>query len=149
MIYDKLSNILLYKGLHPNLDLALEYIHGQLDDMPEKIELKGNDVRGFKNEYETVSEEAAFYEAHGKFADIQILRKGREYIGVSDISVLEVDEVREEKDFWRLHGPEEARLLMDDTVFVIVWPGEGHKLKVQVDGPENVHKTVFKVRVIE
>ncbi len=149
MIYDKLSNVLRYKGIHPNLDMALEYIHAHLDDMPEKIELKGNDVRAFKNVYESVPESESFFEAHAEFADIQILRKGHEYIGVSNVAVLEVAEVREGKDFWRLYGPEEARLLMDDSVFVVVWPGEGHKLKVQVNGPEEINKTVFKVRVVE
>ncbi len=147
MIYDKLTNILRYKGLNPDLDIALEYIHAHLDETPEKIELKGNDVRAFKTAYETIPEDKAYFEAHAEFADIQILRSGHEYIGVSDVSALEVHEVREGKDFWALHGPEQARLLMDDTVFVIVWPGEGHKLKVQVDGPEAVNKTVFKIRI--
>ncbi len=149
MIYDKLSNALKYKGIHPNLDIALDYIHAHLDDMPEKVELKGNDVRAFKNVYETVPEEQGYFEAHAEFADIQILRQGHEYIGVSSIDILQVHEVREGKDFWALHGPEEARLLMDDSVFVVVFPGEGHKLKIQVNGPEQIRKTVFKVRVVE
>ncbi len=147
MIYDKLSNALKYKGIHPNLDIALEYIHAHLDDMPETIELKGNDVRAFKCAYETVPESEAFFEAHAEFADIQILRSGHEHIGVSNISELEVDEVREGKDFWKMHGPEEAGLLMDASVFVVVMPGDAHKLKVQVNGPEAVNKTVFKVRI--
>ncbi len=149
MIYDKLSNVLNYKGIHPNLDIALEYIHEHLDETPEKIELKGNDVRAFKNVYESVPESEGFFEAHAEFADIQILRKGREYIGVSNVNGLELAEVREGKDFWKYYGPEEARLLMDDSVFVVVFPGEGHKLKIQVNGPEEINKTVFKVRVVE
>ncbi len=148
MIYDKLSNVLRYKGIHPNLDIALDYIHAHLDETPEKIELKGNDVRAFKNVYQSVPESEGFFEAHAEFADIQILRKGREYIGVSDISGLELAEVREGKDFWKYYGPEEARLLMDSSNFVIVFPGEGHKLKIQVEGPEEINKTVFKVRMV-
>ncbi len=148
MIYDKLSNALRYKGIHPNLDIALDHIAAHLDETPEKIELKGNDVRAFKNVYETVPESEGFFEAHGEFADIQILRSGREYIGVSNIAVLELAEVREDKDFWKYYGPEEARLLMDSSVFVVVFPGEGHKLKIQVNGPEEIHKTVFKVKMV-
>ncbi len=148
MIYDKLCNVLNYKGIHPNLDIALDYIHAHLDEMPETIELKGNDVRAFKCAYETVPERDAFFEAHAQFADIQILRSGREKIGVSHISVLEVEEAKPEQDFWRLCGPEEASLVMDDSVFVIVLPGDAHKLKVQLHGPEAVNKTVFKVKMV-
>ncbi len=147
MIYDKLSNILLYKGIHPNVDLALDYIHAHLEDMPEKVELLGQDVRAFRTAYETIPEEKAYFEAHAEFADIQIVCTGRERIAVTDVSELEVYEVREGKDFWALRGPEKSSLLMDSSVFVLVMPGEGHKLKVQVDGPENVTKAVFKIRV--
>ena len=90
MIYDRLSNIEKYLGIHENLDLALTYIRDNLDTMPESIELKGQDVRAFFNEYETAPEEECFFEAHASFADIQIMRSGAERIAVSSLDALTV-----------------------------------------------------------
>lgn len=43
MIYDRLSNVRKYLGINENLDIALNYIAEHLADMPEEIELKGQD----------------------------------------------------------------------------------------------------------
>ena len=147
MIYDKLSNILRYKGLHPNLDLALEYIHRSLEEMPGHVELLGTDVYGNVFTYDTVPENESFYEAHAKFADIQIMTRGCERVSVSDISVLTVDEAHPDRDFWALSGMEEVSVLLAPGSFLLVLPGDAHKLKIAVGQPETVTKAVFKVRL--
>ncbi len=147
MIYDKLSNILRYRGIHPNLDIALEYIHNNLVAMPEHVDLKGNEVYGNIFTYETVPCTESFFEAHAKFADIQIMRNGSERIDVADISVLEVDEAKPENDFWALHGTEECSMIMNPDSFLIVLPGDAHRLKIQLGQPETVTKSVFKVQM--
>lgn len=147
MIYDRLCNIQNYLGIHENLDLALNYIHDHLEDMPREIQLKGMDVRAFFNEYETVGEEEAFFEAHRAFADIQIVRSGRERVAVSNIDSLELEQDKPEKDFAAYQGPEELSVLLEAGSFIVFFPGEGHKLKMHLGTPEAVTKTVFKVRI--
>lgn len=147
MIYDKLSNIQRYRGLHPNLDLALEYIINYLDTMPSHIDLNGPEVYGNIFTYDTVPDGESFFEAHAKFADIQIMRNGYERIAVSDISVLEVDEAHPDRDFWAMHGPEEVSITLAPGSFLIVLPGDAHKLKMQIDEPATVTKSVFKVKM--
>lgn len=147
MIYDKLSNILRYRGLHPNLDLAIEYVHNSLDQMGDHVDLLGADVYGNRFTYETVTEAETFYEAHAKFADLQIMTNGVERVSVSDISVLTVDEAHPERDFWALSGREEVSVLLEPGSFLLVLPGDAHKLKMCVGKPETVTKAVFKIRV--
>lgn len=149
MIYDRLCNVKNYLGIHENLDLALCYIHDHWEDMPREIQLKGMDVRAFFNEYETVGEEEAFFEAHRAFADIQILRSGRERIAVSNVDCLELDREIPENDFAAYHGREDVSLVMQPDSFLIVFPGDAHKLKMHLGQPEAVTKTVFKVRMKE
>lgn len=147
MIYDRLSNVRKYLGINENLDLALNYIAEHLTDMPEKIELKGQDVRAFFNAYQTVPESECFFEAHEKFADIQIMRSGSERIAVSSADALTVTKSVPENDFQALEGPEELSVILKPDSFLVVFPGDAHKLKIMVSEPEDVTKTVFKVKM--
>lgn len=147
MIYDRLSNVRKYLGINENLDIALNYIAEHLADMPEEIELKGQDVRAFFNAYQTVPESECFFEAHEKFADIQIMRSGSERIAVSNVDALTVTKSVPENDFQALEGPEDLSIIMKPDSFLVVFPGDAHKLKIMVDKPEDVTKTVFKVKM--
>ena len=148
MIYDRLSNIRNYLGINENLDLALNYIADNLETMPAEIELKGFDVRAFFNEYQTVPVEESFFEAHEQFADIQIMRSGAERIAVSNVDALTVTKSIPENDFWAMEGPEEVSVVLKPDSFLIVLPGDAHKLKIMLDKPEDVTKTVFKVKMV-
>lgn len=147
MIYDKLTNIQRYLGLHPNLDIALEYIHNHLDHMPDHIDLKGTEVYGNIFTYDTVPDDESFFEAHAQFADIQIMLEGSERVAVSNISVLETDEAHPDRDFWAMNGPEETSVHLAPGSFLIVLPGDAHKLKMQLGNPAAVTKSVFKVKM--
>lgn len=147
MIYDRLSNVRKYLGINENLDLALNYIAEHFMDMPEEIELKGQDVRAFFNAYRTVPETECFFEAHKKFADIQIMRSGQERIAVSSVDALTVTKSLPENDFQALEGPEELSVILKPDSFLVVFPGDAHKLKIMVGKPEDVTKTVFKVKM--
>ena len=147
MIYDKLSNVLRYKGIHPNLDLALDYIHEHLHEMPEHVDILGADVYGNIFTYDTVPMDETFFEAHANFADIQIMPRGSEQVDVADISVLNVDEAHPDRDFWALSGKAEVNVDLAPGSFLLVLPGDAHKLKIMKEKPENVTKAVFKVRM--
>lgn len=148
MIFDRLSNIRKYLGINGNLDLALNYIADNLESMPAEIELKGFDVRAFFNEYQTVPVEESFFEAHEQFADIQIMRSGAERVAVSSTNALTVTKSIPENDFYALEGPEEVSVILKPDSFLIVLPGDAHKLKIMLDKPEDVTKTVFKVKMV-
>lgn len=147
MIYDRLSNLRLYKGIHPNLDLALDYIAANLDTMPDHVDILGTEVYANINVYTTKDEAEAFFESHALYADIQIMRKGAERMAVSHISNLEITDTKPEKDFWAHSGPEEGSFIMEPGSFIIFFPGDAHKLGMHLGQPETVEKSVFKVRM--
>ena len=83
MIYAKNTDALTYRGIHPNLDMALERINDRfLSGVGcERQELKGGDVYVTRFTYETVPEEESFFEAHRNYLDIHIMLSGSEEIG--------------------------------------------------------------------
>ena len=56
MIYAKNSDALSYRGIHPNLDLALEHIQPEFLGRVggQRVELRGSDVYATRFTYETV-----------------------------------------------------------------------------------------------
>lgn len=147
MIFDKITNIDRYRGLHPNLDLAISYIFDHAGKLPERVDISGSDVYANTFSYVTVPDNESFFEAHEAYADIQIMLSGKERVAVSNVSVLKVDENHPEKDFWVLSGAEEVSIILSPETFLIVLPGDAHKLKMQLGAPSPVTKSVFKVRV--
>ena len=80
MIYAKNADALAYRGIHPNLDLALEHITPEflasLRDN-QRVELKGDLVYCTRFTYETIPQEESFFEAHRRYLDIHIMVEGR------------------------------------------------------------------------
>ena len=147
MIYDRICNIRKYLGMNENLDIALSYIADHLEDMPQEIELKGRSVRAFHCSYDTVPEQEAFDEAHWDFADIKIMRKGSERVDVSGIDRLTMDRAEPANDFAAYSGPADLSVVISPDSFLLVLPGDAHKLKIMLDRPEPVTKVVFKVNM--
>ena len=83
MIYAKNADALAYRGIHPNLDLALEHITPEflaaLRDN-QRVELKGDLVYCTRFTYETIPQEESFFEAHRRYLDIHIMVEGEERV---------------------------------------------------------------------
>ena len=90
MIYAKNTDALTYRGIHPNLDMALERINDRfLSGVGcERQELKGGDVYVTRFTYETVPEEESFFEAHRDYLDIHIMLSGSEGVEIAPPSDL-------------------------------------------------------------
>ena len=149
MIYAKNKDALSYRGIHPNLDLALEHITEKyLDSVGyDRVELKGSDVYATRVTYETVPEEESFFEAHQKYLDIHIMLSGSERVEIAPPEKLtEFDRV-EANDFYAYRGEGDYRLVLSPGDFLVVFPDDAHRIKMRVNGPETVTKAVFKVRI--
>ena len=151
MIYAKNKDALSYRGIHPNLDLALEHITEKyLDSVGyDRVELKGSDVYATRFTYETVPEEESFFEAHQKYLDIHIMLSGSERVEIAPPEKLtEFDRV-EANDFYAYRGEGDYRLTLSPGDFLVVFPGDAHRIKMQLDGPKTVSKVVFKVKIYD
>ena len=151
MIYAENKDASTYRGIHPNLDLALEHITPDFLSRVgyERVQLKGNDVYATRFTYETVPEEESFFEAHQKYLDIHIMVEGSEGVEIAPPGGLtEFDRV-EANDFYAYRGAARYRLTLSPGDFLVVFPNDAHRIKMQLGRPENVTKVVFKVRIVD
>ena len=148
MIYAKNQEALAYRGIHPNLDLALEHITPEflasLRD-GQRVELQGDQVYCTRFTYETIPQEESFFEAHRRYLDIHIMVEGEERVDVNRPEDLTLTEAQEGNDFYAYQGESWHSAVLRPGAFLVVFPGDAHRIKVQVDGPKTVSKAVFKV----
>lgn len=138
------------RGLHPNLDLALTHITPEFLAAlgPDRVELKGQEVYCGKFTYDTVPEEQSFFEAHQRYLDIHIMLEGTERVDIASPAVLQLTEARPQEDFWAYQGTAQQSLLLSPGQFLVVFPEDAHRLKIQVGAPATVTKAVFKVKIL-
>ena len=148
MIYAKNADALAYRGIHPNLDLALEHITPEflasLRDN-QRVELKGDLVYCTRFTYETIPQEESFFEAHRRYLDIHMMVEGEERVDMNRPEDLKLTDAQEGNDFYAYQGESWHSTVLKPGEFLVVFPGDAHRIKVQVDGPKTVSKAVFKV----
>ena len=138
-----------YRGIHPNLDLALERINEEFFSRLgyERVDIVPGECWCTKFTYDTIPDEESFFEAHEKFLDIHIMLEGRERVEVSSPAELTVFRSEPENDFWGYRGEGRVKLTIGPGEFLVVWPDDAHKIKMMVDHPETVTKAVFKIKI--
>ena len=124
MICDALENLNRYRGLHKNLETAIDYLTAyhvahDLSDLPLGCtEVDGENV--FINVMEAgLSPDSARLEYHKKYADLQI----------------------------DLTSPDAVSGVLGEGRFVLFFPGELHKPGVARPGCDHVRKAVIKIRM--
>ena len=149
MIYAKNKDALAYRGIHPNLDLALEHITEEyLASIGyDRVELRGSEVYATRFTYETVPAEESFFEAHLKYLDIHIMLSGSERVEIAPPEKLEEFDRVEANDFYAYRGEGDYKLTLSPGDFLVVFPNDAHRIKMQVEGPQEVTKAVFKVKI--
>ena len=150
MIYAKHKDAPAYRGIHPSLDLALERI------TPEFLASVGSErvdivdgVYATRFTYETVPAEESFFEAHKKYLDIHIMAEGSEKVEIAPPEALAEFDRIEANDFYAYRGEGDYKLILSPGDFLVVFPGDAHRIKMQVDGPKTVSKVVFKVKIYD
>ncbi len=149
MILDKLSQAKAYRGIHPRLDAALD----RLDEDflatvgPQTMELEGKALYVTRFTYDTLPLEDTFFEAHKRYLDIHLMMEGEERVDIASPEGLTLFE--QQGDFYAYRGQAEQSLVLRPGSFLVVFPEDAHRIKIQVNGPETVSKVVFKVLVYE
>ena len=147
MIFAKLTDAADYRGIHPRLDRVIDCLNeeflNKVGTQTQKLEDDLLYVTRF--DYETIPLEEAFFEAHKKYLDVHLMLQGEERVDISHPDVLTLFDHKD--DFYAYQGEAEQTLLLTPGSFLVVFPGDAHRIKVQVEGPENVSKVVFKLLV--
>ena len=149
MIFAKNNMASDYLGIHPNLDVALNHINAAfLSGLgTERVDLIPGEVWCTKFTYETIPDEESFFEAHEKFLDIHLMLDGSERVEIASPADLEQFQNVPENDFYAYRGEGWQKLVLSPGDFIVVFPDDAHKIKMQLSKPAVVTKAVFKVKI--
>lgn len=149
MITDTLQNLPRYRGLHRNLDIAIDWLlTHDLNALPDgRTEVAGTAV--FINVMDAALREAegASFEFHRRYADLQIDLTGSEHWGWADAGAPEKP-LDEAADVGFVTGPEQAGGVLGGGRFALFLPGEPHKPSCRTPRCDGLRKAVVKIEML-
>jgi len=111
-------------------------------------ELEGADLYVNVDEYVSRNEEEVMFEAHKKYADIQVLVSGEERMGVLPLDSTAITvPYNEEKDIVFLSADAENYRIAVPGRFFMFFPDDAHRPTVKTTENMPVRKIVVKVRI--
>jgi biofilm protein TabA len=148
MIIDSLDNIDKYKALHPRFAKAFDYL--RTVDLatiePGKYPVDGTDIHASVSAKEGVTKEAAKFEAHDHYIDIQVCPSGSETLGWRSRSTC--SNVKEaynaEKDVTFFSDKPDTYFQLQAGQFAIFFPEDVHAPMI---GEGEIKKLVIKVKL--
>lgn len=99
------------------------------------------------NEYDTVTREERFWEAHKVYIDVHVMLKGQEHIDVNFIENMQLGEYKAENDFQALDGDFKATVKLNPGDFLICYPEDAHRTGIIADEACHLKKAIFKIRL--
>lgn len=148
MIVANIQNKAEYYGIHPELDKALDCLTPEFLEQAatEKTLLDGEKLFVTKFHLETVPEEETFFEAHRQYLDIQVVTQGQERVEIAHPDTLTLTE--HSGDFYGYTGTGEQTVVLHPGNFLIVFPGDAHRLRLPVgESGKPFTRVVFKIKV--
>ena len=164
VVYDKIDNIELYKGLSDDIYEGLKYLKEMTPDIaPGTYEVTPR-VKAIVSEYETKEVNENGFEAHRKNIDIQALLIGTERIAFLPVDQLtETTPYNEATDAAFYAAPRHlspvncqlstvnchlsSDLLLGNGTFALFYPHDAHMPCLCIDAPTKVKKVVIKVKL--
>lgn len=153
MIKDNINNARIYAGISPRIAQALEFAaHGGFEGLePGRYDIDGDNVYVIIQHNELKDWDEGKWEAHRRYADIQLLMRGREVIGYQDVSQLAHGEGYDaERDIEFLCEGEGAQLYMNEGDFAIFFPQDAHRPGMLAPGMDKgayIDLAVFKIKL--
>lgn len=149
MIYDYLDQLNRYRGLHANIDLALDYLAStdltQLD--LGRHEVAGDRVFVLLQNNTLNTEPTDRFEYHQRYMDVQFLLEGNEYFRYSRVADCEAQAFDAESDIGFIHSQTALDLELDGQTFAMVFPGEYHQPNQLGRAGTQVKKCVVKILI--
>ena len=147
MIVDSFDYIACYKGLHPNLDKAIDWLNSHTLDALEngKTIIDGENVFVNVMDADLRDADGAAFEYHRRYADLQIDLTGGEGWGYETAPGTEVEPYQ--PDIGKKDSEDAIFGALGEGRFVLFFPGELHKPGVARPGCAHVRKVVIKIRM--
>ncbi|MCR5090742.1 MAG: YhcH/YjgK/YiaL family protein [Oscillospiraceae bacterium] len=153
MIVANLKDAKDYRGIHPMLDKALDYLTPEFLNTvgAEKVHMDGDALFASLNVFETMPKEKLFFESHKRYLDIHVPLCGEERMDIADPADLTLDEEKSRPvgDFYAYSDDTDKiqSIILKPGTFLVAFPADAHRVKGQVSGPSQVNKVVFKILV--
>ena len=151
MIFDHASRIVLYRPLGRHLATAIDYLNST--DVASlaigRYDVAGTDVFAMVQSYQTKPADAAKWETHRRYIDVQMLLDGSERMDVADVATMSgataYDEAKD-ATFYADAG-DFLPLIVRPRTFAIFFPHDAHRPTVAVGELAMIRKVVVKVAV--
>jgi len=150
MIYDTVDNLELYCAVSPRLRKAIEVVRRFDTSRPDgRYDLDDERMYALIATYETKGMAEVQFESHRKYADVQIILDGREFVDVSVGEKLEAKgPYSEQQDTALWEAPEQyCSLSMRPGRFAVFFPHDIHRPGRRIKGGQRVRKLVVKVEI--
>jgi len=130
-------------------DKAFAFLHdNNLETIaPGKYDIEGEAAFAIITEAPSKLPEAAKWEAHLKYIDIQYVIRGEEQIGVTTLAAATVSKPYDETNDYANYYAEGTLYTAKPGTFFLFFPDDVHRPNILVEGFEVVKKVVIKVRV--
>lgn len=149
MIVGKLKDLKRYKGIHPNIDEAIDYVlNNNLKALPKGKTVVSENVYINRDTYVAKPLEECFFENHEHYLDLQIVLEGKELFGYTDISnpsLKVTTPYNTEKDVTKYSATEDTIYITLEEGFALVFNEDIHLAKAKVND-ELVEKAVVKIK---
>lgn len=148
MIMDRLAHWKRYQWGNSRFETAFRFFETLPPDAPEgRIGLDGDNVFCMIQGYETKPGEEKPFEAHRKYADIQMVLAGAEIILWAPTDSLVVQTPYTDDIEFYAPAPEGASLVLTPGVFCVFHPQDAHAPCLCYRDAATVRKVVAKVRI--
>ncbi|MGV8814541.1 MAG: YhcH/YjgK/YiaL family protein [Gelidibacter sp.] len=149
MILDKIENANLYRGVHPGIAKALDYItSADFANLPMgKHEIDGEALFVILKENPTNPIADQLLESHLKYIDVQYVVQGIEKMGVTINAGQKPKKAYDDTDDYMLFEEPYDIITVKAGMFAIFFPDDIHMPDLTTGEPSLVKKAVFKVRI--
>ena len=148
MIIDKFDNIRFYSCMLNNLENGLQAVEALRNPEAGRYEFDGGFFLVQKGETKPMSE--GTFEAHRKYADVQIVLEGSEEIAWADLGDLKEDgEYNGDNDKAAYTGAEDNVMRITAGMCYIAFPLDGHKAVRHTSRQQSYTKIVMKLPVVK
>ncbi len=149
MIFDKIENADLYKGINTRIAKALAYLQATnfSNLTPGKYEIDGDNIFAIISEYFTKDESKELMEAHCRYIDIQYMAEGAENIGVTTFTDQQPVKLYDEENDYMLYKEPYTLTLLKQGMFGIFFPDDIHMPGISTGNSAKVKKVVVKVKL--
>jgi YhcH/YjgK/YiaL family protein len=151
MIVAKNADAANYKGFSPLLDKALDLLTPEFLATvgTDTVHLDGDKLYATLNLFETAPDSETFFESHKRYLDSHVPLGGVERMDIAHPAdlALNLGKSNEAGDFYAYEGEarEKQSMILKPGTFLVAFPEDAHRVKMQAGEKSAVTKVVFKI----